>query len=99
MAKKIKNDSPAKKFFRGEVSLIKSFWMVHIAGGLAVGFVSGFFLPFILAIIIALGYTIFSVVGTWRSADKYKGDVVFAYLAKGWIVLQILFSLISIVSA
>ena len=99
MAKKIKNDSPAKKFFRGDVSLIKSFWMVHMVGGLTVGFVSGFFLPFILAIIIALGYTIFSVVGTWRSADKYKGDVVFAYLAKGWIVFQILLSLISIVSA
>jgi len=98
MARKIKNDSPAKKFFRGDVSLIKSFWGVYLAGGFAVGFVSGFFLPFILAIIIGIAYTIFSVVGTWRSADKYKGDKIFAYLAKGWVVFQMAVFLIRFVS-
>ena len=89
MARKVKDDSPAKKFFRGYVSLVKSFWGVYFGGGVVLGVVSGLFLPFILAIIIALAYTIFSVVGTWRSANKYKGDKVFAYLAKGWIIFQV----------
>ena len=96
MARKVKDDSPAKKFFRGDVSLVKSFWGVYFGGGIVLGVVSGLFLPFILAIIIALAYTIFSVVGTWRSANKYKGDKVFAYLAKGWMIFQVAANAISI---
>ena len=93
---RVKNDSPAKKFFRGDVNLVMSFWGVYIGGGLAVGFVLGFIFPFppIILYLIIITWTIYSMIGTWRASDKYRGKKLWAYLTKAWIILGIIQTII-----
>ena len=63
-----------EKFSAGKLDLATSFWGFLFAGSLVVGFVCGFlsasygkgwYIPLI-------GYTIFAIQGTWKSAEKYK---------------------------
>ena len=63
-----------EKFSAGELDLATSFWGFLFVGTLVVGFVCGFlsaaygkgwYIPLI-------GYTIFAIQGTWKSAEKYK---------------------------
>ena len=92
--KRIKNDSPVKKFLRGDVPLVTSFWGVYVGASLAVGFGLGLLVPsVILLIVLIISWTVFSIIGTWRSADKYKGKKFWPILAKVWIVIGVISSI------
>ena len=91
------------KFWRGEVTLWKSYWLVgELFNALFIlaifNFEIFFFnnqfsnsLPFInfnnfnlLSKSVLIVWTIFITVGIWRSAEKYKGSIV-------WIICVLLF--------
>ena len=68
------SDFIIEEFSAGELDLATSFWAFLFVGTLVVGFVCGFlsatygkgwYIPLI-------GYTIFAIQGTWKSAEKYK---------------------------
>ena len=68
------SDFIIEEFSAGELDLATSFWAFLFAGTLVVGLVCGFlsaaygkgwYIPLI-------GYTIFAIQGTWKSAEKYK---------------------------
>ena len=75
-----------KKFYAGDIILWKSYWLVGVLFSLVVGAVTG--LIMLSTGIITLGkifygaWMIVSVVGVWRSADKYKGPRYWSILAK-----------------
>ncbi len=92
------------KFWRGDVKLWKSYWLIgELLNGLFMLVIfnleiyffdnSKFFnqLPFfnlsdfnLLSKIVIIIWTIFITVGVWRSAEKYKGSIV-------WIIATFLF--------
>ena len=84
-----------QKFWNGDISLPKSYWLVGVVFGMIVGFVIGI-------IVISLGmseiainlflipWAIFSTVGIWRSSDKYKGSKFWAVLTKVVLVIGII---------
>ena len=92
-----------QKFWNGDISLPKSYWLVGVVFGMIVGFVIGI-------IVISLGmseiainlflipWAIFSTVGIWRSSDKYKGLTLWSVLAKISIVLSVIQGLASVVT-
>ena len=95
--KRTKNDSPAKKFLRGDVPLVTSFWGIYIGASLAVGFGLGLLVPsVVLLIVLIIAWTVFTIIGTWRSADKYKGKKLWSNLAKVWIVIGVISSIVRI---
>tara|TARA_B100000700_G_scaffold231735_1_gene256538 strand:+ start:923 stop:1243 length:321 start_codon:yes stop_codon:yes gene_type:complete len=83
------------RFWSGQLSLPMSYWGVGIGIGILFS---------ILVVIIVLGlgmhddamwgfiipFQIFTVVGIWRSADRYKGPKFWAILAKIAIVIGII---------
>ncbi|MHB8743850.1 MAG: zinc finger Ran-binding domain-containing protein [Sulfuricaulis sp.] len=96
-----------KRLWRGEVSLIHAFWLYGVIGILLLAAVSGFlwkrvllfgdvgvtgmlFLTLLL-IIINVAYLVIVAIGIWRSALQYSGRRAWSYLARGVIVLVILF--------
>ena len=73
-----------KKFWMGDIELIKSIWLGFILVGVGTSFV-GEFIPeateqnvsnVLLLLTFYIGYklilSIFLTIGTWRSAEKYK---------------------------
>ena len=89
-----KNENFFVRFWNGDLSLPMSYWGVGIGIGLVFGLLIGiftgatgmsedamwgFFIPF----------QIYTVVGIWRSADKYKGAKFWAILAKVAVVFGI----------
>ena len=54
-------------------------------------------LPPISYKVVLLAYIGFTLVGVWRSADKYQGKKIFAILAKVGMVLGVLYALVNIV--
>ena len=91
------------RFWYGELSLPMSYWGVGLGIGIVFGFsvgifigilgmsedaMWGFFIPF----------QIYTVVGIWRSADKYKGAKFWAILAKVAVVFGILSNLFSMIA-
>ena len=101
--KKTKNENFFVKFWHGDLSLPMSYWGVGVGIGIAFGFLVGIF-------IIAAGmsedamwgflipFQIYTVVGIWRSADKYKGAKFWAILAKVAVVIGIISNFISMIS-
>ncbi len=79
-----------KKFFNGDIDLTTSFWGVYFFVGLIVGFV--FFaiqknneaLAGYYALIVLLPFRIFAIIGTWRSANKYKIEKQKKKQGTGW---------------
>ena len=85
-----RNSGTVKNFFNGDVELSTSFWGVYFGGGLIIGLLfyaidqqnetlAGFFSLFIL-----LPYIIFAMIGTWRSATKYKIEKQKKKEGTGW---------------
>ena len=92
------------KFWRGNISLMRSYWLVgELINALFILAIFNFeiyifnnnqfskSLPFIdfnnfslLSKLILIIWTVFITVGIWRSAEKYKGSIV-------WIICSLLF--------
>lgn len=97
MPRKKKNNNFFVEFWNGDVSLVKSYWLVGVVFGVLVGFASG-----MLVVIMGLNidavygllipWYIYSTVGIWRSSNKYKGPKHWAILAKVAVVIGILIS-------
>ena len=101
--KKSQNKNFFVRFWDGDLSLPMSYWGVGVGIAIIFGFLVGvftisvgmsedamwgFFIPF----------QIYTVVGTWRSADKYKGKKIWPILAKISLVLGVISNLASMIT-
>ena len=100
--KKSQKENFFVRFWNGDLSLPMSYWGVVVGIGIIFGFLVGaftiavgmsedamwgFFIPF----------QIYTVVGIWRSADKYRGTKFWAILAKIAVVFGIVSNLFSMI--
>ena len=91
------------RFWNGQLSLPMSYWGVGVGIGIL-------FSILVVIIIVMLGmhddamwgfiiqFQIYTVVGIWRSADRYKGPKFWAILAKIAVIIGILSNLMSLLS-
>ena len=101
--KESQNENFFVRFWNGDLSLPMSYWGVGVGIGLVFGLLIGvftgatgmsedamwgFLIPF----------QIYTVVGIWRSADKYKGAKFWAILAKVAVVFGIVSNLFSMIA-
>ena len=101
--KKSQNENFFVRFWNGDLSLPMSYWGVGVGIGLVFGLLIGvftgatgmsedamwgFLIPF----------QIYTVVGIWRSADKYKGAKFWAILAKVAVAFGIVSNLFSMIA-
>ena len=72
-----------KKFFNGEVTLWKSYWLVFWLLGWLV-FLAAIFLfkGNMVGILITLIWAAYTAIGVWRSSNNYQGKKVWSILAK-----------------
>ena len=96
-----------KSFWRGEWSLLQTFWGFFVVGNLIVGFIvvlllESFdlnntvqYLTFVFIYLIYLTFYIILVVGTWRSASNYAQ---IKNKRKTWSILAKLMVILSIVN-
>ena len=100
---KSQNENFFVRFWNGDLSLPMSYWGVGLGIGLVFGFLIGIF------VVIAgmsedaiwgflIPFQIYTVVGIWSSANKYKGAKFWAILAKVAVVFGIVSNLLSIVA-
>ena len=97
------NDNFFVRFWNGQLSLPMSYWGVGIGIGIIYGFLVGIFT-------ISLGmsedamwgfiipFQIYTVVGIWRSSDRYKGPKFWAILAKIMVIIGIIFNFASLLT-
>lgn len=78
---KPKNQGMIGKFFEGDVSLGTSFWAIYFGLGTVIGLIyyglsenSDDDLIIVLSSLFVVSFTVFTMIGTWRSASKYKID-------------------------
>lgn len=81
-----------KSVIAGKERLVVTYWLWGVVGTIAVSFVAGLLvgllgLPVVIGILITLAYWIPVAFGIWRSSDNYKGNPVWAILAKVAVVL------------
>ena len=87
------------RLWRGQVSLVKTFWIFGIGVNLVLRALIVFavsvrpMLVVMLAVYIA--YLVFSYVAIWRSADRYEGDASWRNLARIWVVLSLVGGLLN----
>ena len=91
------------RFWNCQLSLPMSYWGVGVGIGIL-------FSILVVIIIVMLGmhddamwgfiipFQIYTVVGIWRSADRYKGPKFWAILAKIAVIIGILSNLMSLLS-
>ena len=105
MAKKkiSKNENFFVRFWNGDLSLPMSYWGVGVGIGIVIGLLIGIFIgaagmseDAIWGFLIP--FQIYTVVGIWRSANKYDGTKYWAILAKVAVVLGILSNLLSMLA-
>ncbi len=97
------NDNFFVRFWNGQLSLPMSYWGVGIGIGIIYGFLVGIF-----TISIGLSedamwgfiipFQIYTVVGIWRSSDRYKGPKFWAILAKIMVIIGIIFNFASLLT-
>ncbi len=88
-----------RSFWKGEKSLLQSFWGYFLVGGFVLSLPSYFAQDndFYLWINIALywPYLIWATVGTWRSASNYakikKNKKIWSIIAKIFIILEMVY--------
>ena len=101
--KKPQNENFFVRFWNGDLSLPMSYWGVGVGIGLVFGLLIGIFTGatgmsedamwgFLIP------FQIYTVVGIWRSADKYKGAKFWAILAKIAVVFGIMSNLFSMIA-
>ena len=80
-----------KDFYYGDLSLPLSFWGFGFLGSIIVAFSGGLVFQHVLpARLLAVPWQLFSAIGIWAAADKYKGNKIFSILAKVFIVIWII---------
>ena len=93
--RKLKKENFFVRFWNGKLSLPMSYWGVGVGLGIAFGFIVGIFTVLMGMSEDAMWgflipFQIYTVVGIWRSSDKYKGPKFWAILAKIAVVLGII---------
>ena len=101
--KKSQNENFFVRFWNGDLSLPMSYWGVGVGIGLIFGFSIGIFTVSVGMSEDAMWgflipFQIYTVVGIWRSADKYKGAKFWAILAKVAVVFGIVSNLFSMIA-
>ena len=98
-----KNENFFVRFWKGDLSLPMSYWGVGVGINIVIGLLIGLFVgaagmseDAIWGYIIP--FQIYTVVGIWRSANKYNGTKYWAILAKVAVVLGILSNLLSMLA-
>ena len=82
-------------FWNGQLSLPMSYWGVGVGLGIIFGVIIGLFTGIMGMSDDAMWgfiipFQIYTVVGIWRSSDRYKGPKFWAILAKVMIVIGII---------
>jgi len=100
MSKKL--DSFIKKFWNGDVSMVKSFWIFNIIidqvqiaiFAIIIILIN---LPMALILLFVAPYKVWVITGTWRSSDKYEGKKIWATLVRIYIIGSILLLIAKII--
>ena len=100
---KSKKENFFVRFWNGKLSLPMSYWGVGVGVGIVYGFIVGIFTASIgmnddamWGFIIP--FQIYTVVGIWRSSDRYKGPKFWAILAKIMVIIGIIFNFASLLT-
>ena len=83
-----------RAFWRGDLPLAEAFWIWTVMIGLALNLLTtialltliSFDRPWLAVVAgysVSVPYNIMAVIGTWRSADRYRGRDVYADLGRG----------------
>ena len=97
------NDNFFVRFWNGQLSLPMSYWGVGIGLGIVYGFLVGI-ITFGLGMSddamwgFIIPFQIYTVVGIWRSSDRYKGPKFWAILAKIMVIIGIIFNFASLLT-
>ena len=97
------NDNFFVRFWNGQLSLPMSYWGVGIGLGIVYGFLVGI-ITFGLGMSddamwgFIIPFQIYTVVGIWRSSDRYKGPKFWAILAKIMIIIGIISNFASLLT-
>tara|TARA_Y100000294_G_C8465994_1_gene300651 strand:+ start:392 stop:694 length:303 start_codon:yes stop_codon:yes gene_type:complete len=85
------------KFWNGDVTLWKSYWLVGVIIGNLIAFIVGFIYYFLIngyndetVALLLSPFLIYLLVGIWRSAGKYTGHKAWAYSARFFTIIGIL---------
>jgi hypothetical protein len=90
--------SSAARLWRGDVALAHAFWQCAIVYGSLLNLLTtiaafallsaGAAIPLVvLAHLLPLPYNVLAVVGVWRSAANYRGDALWASLARVAVII------------
>ena len=101
--KSSKNSNLFVAFWNGDVSLVKSYWLIGVLLTIGVVLVATFLviavgLPYEAMFGIYIPWVIYITVGIWRSADKYKGAKFWEIFAKVAVVFGIVSNLFSMIA-
>ena len=99
-----KSPGAIKKFFNGDVDLTTSFWGVYFGAGLVLGLLSFALekneaLAGLYALFILLPFSVYAMIGTWRSASKYKIEKKKKKEGTGWGTAAQVYIVLSIIRA
>ena len=91
-----------KKFWSGDVSMAKSFWIFNIIIDQVQIALFAFIiimnsLPMSLILLFVAPYKVWVITGTWRSSDKYEGKKIWATLVRIYIIVSILLLIAKII--
>ena len=101
--KSAQNSNLFVAFWNGDVSLVKSYWLIGVLLTIGVVLVATFLViavgwPYEAMFGIYIPWVIYITVGIWRSADKYKGPKFWAILAKIAMVIGVLLNFIDLLT-
>lgn len=90
-----------KKLWNGDIPLVKTFWIYGwLVRSIFYFLINTLSLPqsFLLILIpIEESYVFIQLIGTWKSATKYRGRNIWKNLARIWVVIAFVFLLIGII--
>ena len=92
-----------KKVWRGEVSLVVTFWLWGVAvANILLGSVLGVILDAIqneflslLHLVFVIAINVLATVAIWRSAASYKGQIIWVVLARLTSIANVVFLVLS----
>ncbi len=96
-------DMPAwENLVNGSYGLTKTFWLFYflptLAFGVAIQEIASNPVAILLAVI-GTTWQLLCIIGVWNAANRYRGSVAFALLAKGFVVIFAILSILSAIAA